>query len=202
MRENVIDLIVISPNTDDEDWAFHSPQIPGLVGGRSSLLQLRADLPEILRFADVPLPVQIRVHVEDVYDSAGTSYLIRQSQDGHRTERSATAQRLRAALTVAEQREQLLSSPRTRTGEVLFITAVPSDTLHDLSTQLHPSGDAAVVVCNVADELLWSFHLTNAEDLDAAARPLGDLGLSGETTIAEVMRQRPVGSPTPALLAS
>ncbi|MEU8284539.1 hypothetical protein AB0C01_09390 [Micromonospora sp. NPDC048905] len=202
MRENVIDLIVISPNTDDEDWAFHSPQIPGLMGGRSSLLQLRADLPEILRFADVPLPVQIRVHVEDMYDSAGTSYIIRQSQDGHRTERSATAQRLRAALTVAEQREQLLSSPRTRTGEVLFIAAVPSDALHDISAQLHPSGDAAVVVCNVADELLWSFHLTNAEDLDAAARPLGDLGLSGETTIAEVMRRRPVGSPAPALLAS
>jgi hypothetical protein len=202
VREDIIDLIVISPETDDEDWAFYSPQLPGLVGGRSSLLQLRADLPEILRFADAPLRTQIRVHLEEVHDSAGVSYVIRQSQDMHRAERSATAHRLRAALTMIEQREQLLASPQTRTGEILFIAAVPSDTLHDISMQFHPSGDAAVVVCNVADELLWSFHLTNAKDLDVEARPLGDLGLSGETTSAEVMRRRPAGSPAPALLAS
>jgi hypothetical protein len=202
MPEKAIALVVVEPSNDEEAWAFYSPQIPGLVGGRDSIFQLREDLPTILRFAGVPLPARIRTHLEQTYDAEGLPYIIRSAQDEHGKERLAAAQRLRAALTVADQREDLLSSPRTRTGEVLFIAGVASDTLEDMARQLHPSGDAAVVVCKVAEEFVWSFHFTNAEDLDEAARPLGELGLSMETTIGEVMRQRSTGRATPALLAS
>ena len=201
MPDHVLDLVIISPSTDDEDWTFYSPQMPGLVGGRDSLLQLRADLPEILRFAEVSLPVKIRTHVEQVYEAGGTEYIVRVAQDGHLDDRLAAVRRLHAALTIDDQREDLLSSPRTRTGEVLFIAAVASDTVRDIAAQLHPSGDAAVVVGGVADQFVWTFHLTNAEDLDEAARPLGALGLSENTSIGEIMRSRPAGSPAAALLA-
>lgn len=202
MSEKAIDLVIVEPSTDDEAWAFYSPQIPGLVGGRDSVLQLREDLPAILRFAGVTLPARLRTPLEQTYDATGLAYIIRTAQDEHSKARLAAAQRLRAALLVPDQRDDLLSSPRTRTVEILFIAAVASDTVEDIANQLHPSGDAAVVVCSVAEEFIWSFHFTNAEDLDEAARPLDELGLSMETTIGEVMRKRPTGQAVPALLAS
>jgi hypothetical protein len=191
MSEGVIDLIVVSPETDDEDWGFYSPQVPGLVGGRDSLLQLSTDLPEILRFAEVALPVRVRMHVEHLYETNGVNYIIRVAEDEHRAERLIAAARLRAALVDDGQRQELLSSPPTRTGEVLFIGAVATDVVEDLAAQLHPSGDAAVVVCNLGDQLIWTFHFTNAEDLDEAARPLDELGLSGGMTIGEIMGRNP-----------
>jgi len=201
MPETVLDLIVVSPQTDEEDWVIYSPQIPGLAGGRDSFLQLREDLPEILRFAGVDLPAHLRIHVEEIYDSTDADYVIRVAQDPCRKDRAATANRLRAALTDERQRYDLLSSPRTRTGEVLFISAVASDTLGELAAQLHPSGDAAVIVCSVADNFIWTFHFTNSEELDEDARSLVDLGISESTTIGEIMGQRTNSHPLAVLAA-
>ncbi|WFE22762.1 hypothetical protein O7621_05325 [Solwaraspora sp. WMMD937] len=201
MPETVLDLIVVSPQTDEEDWIIYSPQIPGLAGGHDSFLQLREDLPEILRFAGVDFSAHLRTHVEEIYDSTDADYVIRVAQDPYRKDRAATANRLRAALTDERQRYDLLSSPRTRTGEVLFISAVASDTLSELAAQLHPSGDAAVIVCSVADNFIWTFHFTNSEELDEDARSLVDLGISESTTIGEIMGQRTNSHPLAVLAA-
>ncbi|MGK5742905.1 hypothetical protein [Micromonospora sp. URMC 103] len=173
-------------------WTVRSPQVPGLIAARDTLKELSADLPGLLEFAGVDLSaVERRPHIEKVISVPEGDLVVRIAGDKHRQEREATANRIVAALAVQDQRPGLLSVPRTLSGEVLYVCVVPSDTVRWLTDQFGPSGDAAAVAMNVAEEMIWATHFVAGPPADATddALSLADLGFSMETTMGEMMRE-------------
>jgi hypothetical protein len=45
-----------------------------------------------------------------------------------------------------------------------------------------------VIVVAVADELIWTTHFANSDDLLAGARPIEELGWPIDMTVSKVMR--------------
>jgi hypothetical protein len=197
VSDHTVNLIVLHPAGDDEAWTVYSPQIEGFSGGRDSVIELQRDLRSMLRFAGVSPTAKIRVHTEKLYEADGLDYVIRVANDDLGESRQNTASRLQGALAIPGQREDLLDAPKTRTGEVLFICAEPTDRIEDLAAQLHPGGDAAVIVAPVAEDLIWTSHFTNSDDLLTGARPIEELGWSPDMTVSEIMRvdSMPSGGP-------
>lgn len=187
-----IDLIIVNSGAEDDDEGvgLYSPQVPDLAAGRASLAQLQQDLPDILRFADVPLPARVRLHVEYARDLLDVPVAVRARMDEHVIARNEVANRVASmVLSDPEQRDRLLSAHRTRTGDVLLICTVPSDRINDLGAQLHPAGDAAVVVCAVDETLIWTMEIANSGELNDTARPLTDWGDPENVTIGEIMER-------------
>ncbi len=191
----VIDLIFAEEGK--HGWTVRSPSIPGLVGGRETLEQLVEDLPDLLVFAGFdPAALVPRTHFERSLAVPDEDVVVRVAWDDHQLERVGTANRLKAAFDVPEQREGLLSVPRTVTGEVLYICVVPSDTVEWITDQLGPSGDAAAVATSIAEGLIWTTHFLYGPGLARKddAPSLGDLGYTEKTTMAELLRDSQKGS--------
>ncbi|MBF9134292.1 hypothetical protein I0C86_35985 [Plantactinospora sp. S1510] len=188
MPEQRLNLIVSCPQSDDDGWTLYSPQVPGLAAGRDTLMDLRHDLPSILRFAGVEPGTPVQVHTENLKEIEGVEYVVRIANDQHAESRQETAGTLLSVLADESQRNLLTAAPVTRTGEVLFIIAEPTDRLRDIAAQLHPKGDVAVIVAPVADRMLWTTHIANSDDLMREAKPLGELGWSENMTVSELMR--------------
>src|SRR5437879_2138164 len=108
MSDPVVNLIVLVPTNDDDAWTVYSPQITGFSGGRESMTDLQRDLPGMLRFAGVDTSAKFQVHTEKVFETEAGEYVIRAANDDRGESRTHTAQRLQAALTVPEQRVNLL----------------------------------------------------------------------------------------------
>lgn len=202
MSDQTVNLIVLTPAGDEDAWTVYSPQVEGFSGGRESMVELQQDLRNMLQFAGVEPTVKVQVHTEKVYEADNCEYVIRVANDDLAESRVNTARRLQGALAVPGQCEDLLDAPRTRTGEVLFICAEPTDRIEDLAAQLHPGGDAAVIVAPVAEDLIWTSHFTNSGDLLTGARPIEQLGWSADMTVSEIMRadSMPSGGPQRVLL--
>jgi len=186
----VIDLVIVSPGEDEDGWAVYSPQLPDFSGGRTTLLELRRDLPQMLSYTGINPHTRIRYHREHLYTMDGVDYVIRVYQDKHRDARGHTAERIHTAMSVPGQRHEMLAAPRSRTGELLLICAVASDRISDLGTQLHRSGDVAVIATCVADRMIWTAYLTNSVDLLEGARPLDYFGWSEDMTVGHLMRSQ------------
>lgn len=198
-----IDLIMIMPSDGADTYAAYSPQIDGFIIGSDSALQLQQDLPEALKFAGVDIS-RVVIHRHNEYPfttEEGVDYAIRVAVDAQREDRLKGADRFARAMTDPEQRARLLKSPRTRTGDILFICAIPSDRIKDLARQLHPAGDAAVILVSVADEFVWASNLTNSGDLLDGARPLDLWGLTPNATVAEMMRSQSKSSSRSVLVS-
>ncbi|NJP33731.1 hypothetical protein [Micromonospora thermarum] len=169
---------------------LYSPQVPDLSAGRATLAQLQRDLPDILRFAEVPASTRVRLHVEYARELAGVPVAVRVRMDQHVIARNEVANRVaNMVLTRPDERQRLESAHRTRTGDLLLICTVASDRINDLGAQLHPSGEAAVVVCAVDETLIWTTEIANSGDLNEAARPLDEWGDSESITIGELMER-------------
>lgn len=187
-NDQVINLIIVQDG--DEGVGLHSPQVPGLAAGRATLAELQRDLPDILGFAEVPTSARVRLHVEYVRDLAGIPVTVRVQMDERVVARNAIANRVaNMILSDPEQRERLLSAHRTRTGDVLLICTVASDRINDLSSQLDPGGDAAVVVCAVDETYIWTTEVANSGELNDTAQPLDEWGDSADVTIGELMER-------------
>jgi hypothetical protein len=184
----VINVVLLAPQSDDNGWTVCSPQIEGFSGGRETFDEIRRDLKPMLAFAGAKPGLDIQIHTEKVYETDSGEYVIRIANDAHHASRIHTAERLNAALSIPEQRVDLLNAPKTRTGEVLFICVEPSDRVRDLAGQLHPTGEAAVMVAAVAEQFIWAAHFANAPDQMPGSRPIEELGWSEDMTIADMMR--------------
>jgi len=195
-----IHLIVLYPVTDDDGWTVYSPQLPGFSAGRETLIDLRHDMTDILRFAGVEQGTPLQFHTETSHEAEDIEFLIRIANDDHAESRQKTARRLTAVLSDENQRHLLTEAPRTRTDEVLFIIAEPTDRLRDIGAQLHPGDDTAVIVAPVADNMVWATHITNSDNLMSDAKPLAELGWSEDMTVSELMRIDSAPKPQQALV--
>jgi hypothetical protein len=176
-----------------------SPQVPGLVGGSNSDEELNSDLPGLLRFAGVDTDgLSVRFHQEVVMPTPNGDLVCRVTRDGHFNERCEVAERIRQALTVKAQRDDMFDVPRTPTGEVLYICTVPTDTIRWCAEQLHPAGEGATVAACVADEMVWATYISNG--LDPGGHPLEYFGFSLDTTVSEMMRAQVVVNRTRKIL--
>lgn len=71
----VIDLVIVSPGEDEDGWAVYSPQLPDFSGGRTTLLELRRDLPQMLSYTGINPHTRIRYHREHLYTMDGVDYV-------------------------------------------------------------------------------------------------------------------------------
>jgi predicted RNase H-like HicB family nuclease len=183
-----------------EDNGFHlySPQIPELVAGRETREELYRDLPDILSFAAPELRLEDAVFHKEAVFLASTAapegdFIIRAANDDRTQQRRRLAQRVGTALQIPTQREDMLDVPRTPSGFVLFVCALPADTIRWITEQLDPRGEVAVVVAPVAEEWVWTSYLANVGDWQDW-RPLEHWGWTLDTTVAEMMTEQVFGN--------
>jgi hypothetical protein len=175
---------------DDEGFHLYSPQIPDLVAGRDSREELFRDLPEILSFAAPERRLQDAVfHEEAVFAAPEGQFVVRLANDDQTQQRRRVARRVLAALKALEQREDMLDVPRTPSGLVLFVCALPNDPIWWLTEQLDPRGEALIVVAPVAEEFVWTSHLGNGVQKgdQKGWQGLDYWGWTVDTTVAEMM---------------
>src|SRR5262249_57401681 len=97
--------------------------------------------------------------------------------------RVEVARRIERALTIEAQREEMWTAPHTSTGDVLFICAVPSDTIAWCARQLGRGDHGATVVLGLGDDLIWATHLYKDISFADSAHPLNYYGWSSGTTL-------------------
>jgi hypothetical protein len=187
VAERTIDLIIYD---EAGTWSVTSPQIPGFVGGPSRE-ELQRDLPGMLRFVGKdPDGLTLRFHQEAMIPTPDGEMVIRVARDERFIARSEVAKRIEVALTIEVQREDMLDAPRTPTGEVLYICAVPTDTVRWCVAQLHPQGDGAVAAVCVAEEMIWAAHIYVGDGREGRGQPLEHFGYSLDTTLSEIMQSQ------------
>jgi hypothetical protein len=177
-----------------------SPQAPGLVYARPDLAALRADLDEVLSFHfNRPGPFRVVEHHERHYDVGHGELVTRIANDEHRDERQEVYTRIGRALTVPAQAESLIAGPSNRVGEVVYVCAVPTDTIGWLVDQLDPRGDAAVAALAIAETFVFTIALAYGDGaLQVSGDTLGELGYTTDTQLAELMRDVPIVTPVTA----
>jgi hypothetical protein len=187
---------------EDDGSHLYSPQIPELVAGRETHEELYRDLPDILSFAAPERRLEDAVfHDEAVFAAPEGDFVIRAANDDRTQQRRRVAQRVVAALQVPTQREDMLDVPRTPSGLVLFVCALPADTIQWVTEQLDPRGEAAVVVAPVAEEWVWTSHLANNGDRHDW-KPLEHWGWTLDTTVGEMMTGQVFGNRPRQVLVS
>jgi len=179
--------------SDDGSAYATSPQAPGLLYGRPSLAELRADLDDVLSFHfDRPGPFEVLEHHERHHEIAGRELVTRLAADEHRKQRLMVYQRIGRAMAVPEQAESLVSAVTNSVGEVVYVCAVPSDTYGWLVAQLDPRGDALVAVLTIADEFLFTLPLA----VDDGMHPTWNASSAApEDLLSEIMQRTPVVAP-------
>ena len=187
---DVADLVVhvILAEHPGYGWSVESPQLPELVGGRDSLIELEADLIDILRFGGAPDEYRMVRHLERHFSDDDGEWAVRWVVDRHVKERVATAQRLLQCMSVPEQKRELLVNVRTPTDEVLFVSMLSGDKLTSLFEQMDPRGDAVTVVLPVSDVGVWSMQFAyESPDAPADWPSIKDYGLDPHATVGEAM---------------
>lgn len=182
--------------TDDSDRVYAtSPQAPGLVFGRESLAELRADLQDVLAFHfERSGPFEVTEHHERHYELAGGELVTRLAIDEHRDERQQVYDRLGRALRVPGQADALVSAVTNKAGEVVYVCALPTDTFGWLAAQLDGTGDALVAALNTADQYLLTLPIVAGEE----AHPRWSIGpVSSQTLLSEIARELLIVAPPP-----
>ena len=183
-----------------EGFYATSPQAPGLVYGRATLTELRTDLDDVLAFHfDRPGPFRVLEHHERQYQFDDGELVTRIAVDEHRNERQEVYARLGRALTVPDQLRSLLEGPVNRVGEVVYVCAVPTDTVGWLVAQLDPRGDAVTVAVAIADPFVFTVPIVSGDGaVDLAGVSVHARGYSLETTLGELVQDTPIVQPVVA----
>lgn len=171
MAGRVIDLIF--EDGYRSGWTVRSPGVPGLIAAAADYDRLFEELACLLGAAGVDLSTDLLRHHFERHVSVGdTDVVIRVAGDEHRGLREHTASRIVAAMISPERRRQLLSVPRTATGEVLYICVVPTDTVGWVTGQLGGDGDAAAVAMSLGGPTIWTAHFTDRATGDVSMQAL------------------------------
>jgi hypothetical protein len=170
-----------------------SPQLPGLLYGRSSVSELHRDLDGVLAFhLGRPGPFDVVEHGERHYELASGELVVRVAADEHQVERAVVAGRVAAVAQIPVQAKSLVTVVTNRAGEAVYVCTVPSDTVGWLAAQLDPRGDALVAALTIADDFLFTLPLAVDDGTRPAWRPSE---ASADTRLAEIMQQAPVVTP-------
>jgi predicted RNase H-like HicB family nuclease len=197
VRDEPIHLIV---RETGEGFYATSPQAPGLAYGRATLAELRADLDDVLAFHfNRGGPFKVLEHRERQQGLDGGELVARIADDEHRDQRQEVDARLGRALAVSGQARSLLDGPTNRAGEVVYVCAVPSDTIGWLAAQLDPRGDAVIVAVAIADPFVFTVPVVSGEaSARVAGVAIGAHGYPPETTLGELVRDTPIVQPLTA----
>lgn len=180
--EEVTHLLV----TKDESGFFgESPQVPGLVMGRPTETEFRAVYRQVL--TEVGVTGNVLVHLQARAMLGDREFLIRCADDGQRSIRAETAARVERCLTDPEQAESMLSTAPAVTGEVVFVAALPADSLGFFMDQLYDHDDALVIAASVADHGLFTMTLGSAHSDTEGWETLAGSGWTRETTVSELL---------------
>jgi hypothetical protein len=88
-----------------------------------------------------------------------------------------------------------MSVPANVAGAVVYVCALPTDTMGWVADQLDPRGDAVTLAVAIAE----GFVLTIPMILDQSAdETLSAYGYTRDTTVAEIVRKSPIVRPAPA----
>jgi hypothetical protein len=185
-----IDLIT----TAESNGAFSvtSPQLPGFVFGRASLDHVVQELNDALAFAGVPDGNEARRvhHLVMVGETLeGVEWIVRWANDEHRGEREVARDALLLQLASEKRFELIGDGPYLRTGEMQFVACLPGDTLGWVMGQMDQRGDALTIAVVVGDRFA-ALPLVKGDLIENDGyRRLSDLGLSEESTVADLLER-------------
>lgn len=182
--------VIVRPD-GESSWAAWSPQCPGLAVVKPTADALRASLPPALKFYYDPSAGRDLVRLVYNVEQPVGGVILRVRQDEHVQERQALMHRLVAGLDVPEQAVDLRAALPNSLGDVVYVSALPGDTITWMARQLE-SEDAIHVVLPATDQWVWSTVFVSGmdpADAPAGSVSLGDLGYDGSTTLGEVMRR-------------
>lgn len=155
--------LVVHDEGDEGVWMV-SPQVPGLVFGRPTFDELRAELDEVLEFAGAPDLPRVLHRVTHAVAPEGHGYQIVIAQDEHKAARAETAALLLGAMQDDQQRRRMFDqeTPRLATGEVMFIAVASADHLDWVTGVLEPH-DAAMAVAPVpgTPRAVWMVNVSS-----------------------------------------
>jgi hypothetical protein len=183
----VAETVEVIVRHDQGTWAAWSPQCPGLAIVQPTQSDLVDVLPGVLAEyvaaagdavpgVDVP---GVRLHVE--FEVQGV--VVRVCQDEQLWERQHVGERLATAIG-GDRRAEFADAPANPLGDVVFVCALPTDTLGWALRQMEIPADTLNIVTPVADNLIWISPFRR-EDYDA---DITDVGLPLAESIAEVMQ--------------
>lgn len=191
------DVHVVLTTYGDLGWAIHSPQLPGLVGGRDTADSIMRDTADILMFAglgDIPNPRIVTHEEHALEDPAGNEYLVRFADDEHAEERVRLAGYAGTAIVGGVWSDNDRAQQRTLdTGERLVISAVRSDTLTWIRDQLRANDVATMIVIaqepdDLAGPIIWNMPYSVPGFAPTDGYNPEALGLTTESTIEDAIR--------------
>ncbi|GAA3510504.1 putative RNase H-like HicB family nuclease [Streptosporangium album] len=182
--------LIIRAGENDLDLYATSPQAPGLIYGRKTYKELRADLESVLSFHfERPGPFNVIEHNERHYGQLGSEdeLVTRLAIDEHRDERQEVYTRIGRALGIPSQAKSLTAAPTNAVGETVFLCAVFTDTIEWVLSQLDPGGDVINVAVATADELLVTIPFAYAAEVEGTVS-MKKKAYAMNTTMAEIVR--------------
>ncbi|MBF9349270.1 hypothetical protein BKG80_18950 [Mycobacteroides chelonae] len=184
--------IVFTESGDDYGWTIESPQVPELIGGRSTSEELLADAPDIIDWAtDRQVFDHIFAHEQHIVaDPQGRQYLIRWqfTDDDHNSDaRYETAGRLNFAVTSGLiTPEEFGQHPALElTGERLYIAVVGTDTLGWIQDQLSDRENCCILAEHLGDGAVANLPFAPTGTLKTGI-DVEKLGLTRDSTFDEM----------------
>lgn len=174
-----------------------SPQCPGLAIERVSVAELQSDLNDILAFYfNRPGPFDVLGHQENARDVDGIDVVLRCATDEHYRARTNIADRVIAALRDSTQSPDLLSFPKDKAGELVFISVLATDTLGWVASQLDDFGEPVVIAASVGEGLIWTSVVSYGDPYGSKMRQpsetAADLPDGPDTTVGQMMLAAPL----------
>ncbi|WP_204012465.1 Rossmann-fold NAD(P)-binding domain-containing protein [Sphaerimonospora thailandensis] len=188
--------VIIRSDGNDPDFYATSPQAPGLVFGRRTTQDLRAELQDVLSFHfGRPGPFDMVVHHERHFEIADGELVTRMALDGHAEDRRAVYMALGRAAGYEDQASGLLAAPPNMLGEVVYVCTVMSDTLGWIVNQLDPRGDTINIAVSVADIMIFTTSFTYNQHREGMVA-INTKSYDFDTTISQVVREIGIVKPT------
>ncbi|MFD9717418.1 hypothetical protein [Streptomyces sp. NPDC059076] len=195
MTDELIHLII--RKTEDGLYAT-SPQLPGFMYARGDMAELRADLREALSFhTGKPGPFRTIEHHERHYEVAGGELVTRLAKDSFAADRQIVYERLGKVIRDPGQARSLAHGRTNTAGEVVYVCALPSDTLGWLMAQLSDPEDAFYAAVTIADPMLLTLPFAHGRRYAGleGTYTAGSRGYKAETRISEIIQATRIVTP-------
>lgn len=164
-------------------WSITSPQLPELVGGRTTRIELDANLREIVRFGGAGGDIKVIVHEQAHYVTEdGDDYAIRLARDSRYLDRLDT---LRILLEALERQPDFAADYFRSEYDPVFVVMTFEETVGDLLEQMDDRGDFVVCALPVVGSGVATTAFVAGDQ--NAGKGLSDFGLSAESPVSELL---------------
>lgn len=172
----------------DKGMSAESPQLRGLCFGRPTETEFRRDYRAVLK--DIGVGGTVRAHVQTRgVTTTGREFLLRCAEGPDMAERLEVLRRVELILRTdhIDQAADMLNTETTATGEVVFVAALPADTLGFFMAQMYDEADVLVICASVAEQAVFTMTLASGKgDAEGWSR-LDASGWDRNTTISQVL---------------